>query len=129
MIRNKHFLADVPEFRPLPDETKQPDYLAWCHAHLFCVITLERVFDVHHLRSDEFGPIGTANQDDRRIIPIVRRLHVASYPNSLHKLGERPFFDAHGIAYHSLSAMIWVAYDIGRDVAQAQQAIIGAMQR
>jgi hypothetical protein len=129
MIRNRHFIADVPAFKRLPDETEQPEYLRWCHAHLFCVITMERAFDAHHSRRDEFGPIGTSNHDDRRIIPIVARLHRPGYPNSLHTLGERPFFDRHGIAYHSLSAMIWVSYDMGRDVEQAQAAIIGAMPR
>lgn len=129
MIRNRAFLADVPHFERGPDPADCPEFRAWCHEHLFCVVTLDRPFDLHHLRRDELGPSGVANHDDRRIIPVVARLHRPGYPGSIHTMGEQPFFEKHGIEYQSLAAMIWVAYDMGRDVERAQKAILEAMPR
>lgn len=106
-------------------------YMEWAHpkhGNMMCCITGSAIYVRHHLRSDENGPLGTANHDDRRIIPIHPDFH--DNGRGVHgPEGERAFLAGHGITDPVGLARALHAAFLRRDAREAKTAILNARLR
>jgi len=127
MLRNAAFLADP---QPPRKRSKHADKRYWDWAHpakgnLFCIISGSAIYERHHLRADERGPMGTGYHDDRLILPLHPDFHRGVHG----ELGEKPFLAQYGIHDPVGTAReIYRAYQSG-DRQAVVAALVNAMVR
>lgn len=90
-----------------PKRERDKDYLAWLHELPCCVTGVTNGVIAHHITIDR-GRMGVKS-DDSLALPLLHELH-DQHPGALHVIGERRFWNQHGINPFLLAFSLHISY-------------------
>ena len=117
-------LAKAPEKRKRDWGVRSKEHMAYLHS-LECAVTgMTNDLTVQHIMAgrETYGK----KEDDNWTVPLGRTLHLHDYPDSLEKLGERNFWNRHGIDALALARDLWTLRETHGPVIAAGHEIIRA---
>ena len=117
-------LAKAPEKRKTAWGVRSREHLAFLHRLECCVTGTTNDLTVQHIMAgrESYGK----KEDDNWTVPLARSLHLHDYPDSLEKLGERNFWNRHGIDALALARDLWTLRETHGPLSAAGHEIIRA---
>lgn len=100
-------LPKAPPKHKAPRRAHDKGYLAWLHELPCCVSGVTDGVIAHHITIGR-GRMGV-KADDSLALPLHHSLHT-DYPQALHVIGEKKFWNSHGIDPFLLASNLYKAY-------------------